>query len=406
MLSKGQIGFSTAAWFSMAGVECIGTDIDEAKVEAINRGIIPMEGVEPVLPKGLCNFDLITATTDWWTLINDEEIEAFFIAIPTEKNGESWWEPLKDVVGKLSLRKDDPLIIIESTVAVGTVNKLILPFLKNVAVCPRRDWFTMAGKNLKTLPRIVGGVDKEVTSRAIEVLSIVCDELIPATYQEAELVKAYENAYRHLTCVLAQEMALAYNNIDIRRVLELGGTKWNIEEMYFNAFGTGGYCLPLAPRYVLEGASHPEALTLIKEAIKIDDSMVELFSFLKGNKTGCLGLAYMGNIKVHVLSPLIRLLRVLDRENIKVNDPLYSREEIERVVGCEVFDFPADLDEFDVVLLLCDHDAYKEVEEATLIEKTQNCRFVFDNTGLWKDIPFKCPYYLSGQKGWQNFTFC
>lgn len=387
----------------MAGVECIGTDIDQAKVDAINNGIIPMEGVEPVLPKGLCDFNLITATTDWRKLINDEEIEAFFIAIPTEKNGESWWEPLKDVVGKLSLRKDDPLIIIESTMAVGTVDKLVLSHLKNIAVCPRRDWFTQRGRSLQTLPRIVGGITEEVTNQAIAVLSVVCDELIPATYREAELVKAYENAYRHLTCVLAQEMALAYPNINVRKVLELGGTKWNIEEVYPNVFGTSGYCLPLAPRYILEGAEHPAALTLIKNAIKRDDSMVELFSFLEGNKIGCLGLAYMGNIKVHVLSSLIRLLKILNPHSIKVNDPLYSVEEIEYIVGCSTFEFPVDLDEFDVILLLAEHDKYKNVNKQDLLQKTKNCKFIFDNTGLWKDIKFKCPYYLSGQSGWMNF---
>lgn len=38
-----------------------------------------------------------------------------------------------------------------------------------------------------------------------------------------------------------------------------------------------------------------------------------------------------------------------------------------------------------------------------LVANSEHCKFVFDNTGLWKDVPFKCPYYLSGQAGWMGF---
>jgi len=208
--------------------------------------------------------------------------------------------------------------------------------------------------------------------------------------------------YRHLTCVLAQQMALAYPNMNIRKVLELGGTKWNVESTFPNVTGTGGYCVPLAPKYVLEGAENPHELTLIKEAMETDDSMVNIFNELHNYKIGCLGLAYMGNIKVHVLSPLIRLLKILNVCSIKVNDPLYTDEEITEITGCEVFKFPSDLDKFEVVLLLAAHDEYRDVDFSQLVHKTENCEFIFDNTGLWKDIKFRCPYYLAGQEGWMN----
>jgi len=401
VIGTGYIGFSTLAWFSMAGVECIGTDIDQDKVDKINRGEIPIQGIEAVLPEGLWNPDLVTATTDWGKVVHDPSIDAFFIAIPTERDGKPWWKPLRDVVGKLIVGGLDPLVIIESTMAVGTVDKYVKRHLNNIVVAPRRDWFTEPSRNLKTLPRIVGGTSEEVTDRAVEVLSVVCDELVRCTYREAELVKAYENAYRHLTCVLAQQMALAYPNMNVRHVLKMGGTKWNIEPLYPNVFGCGGYCIPLAPKYILEGATEPKELGLIREAVKTDDEIVNIFSSLKGYSVGCLGLSYMGNIKVHVLSPLIRLLSVL--ESIKVSDPLYTDDEITRITGCETFRFPDNLGEFEVVLLLSAHDQYRDVDVSELIEKTKGCKLIFDNTGLWKDINFKCPYYLSGQPGWINF---
>lgn len=396
----GYIGFSSAVWFANAGVEVIGTDIDEEKVRRVNNGELPTDDMDAFLPSDRGNS--IVATTNWMELVKDETIDAFFIAIPTERGGEPWWDPLKDVVGKLVFGGLDPLIIVESTMAVGTVDKILAPCLSNVVVAPRRDWFTEPTKNLKTLPRIVGGTTEENTARAVEILSLVCDELIPCTYREAELVKAYENAYRHLTCILAQQLALAYPNTDIRRVLEMGGTKWNVESLYPNATGTGGYCIPLAPKYILEGAEHPERLTLISEAVRTDDEITQLFSNLDLH-IGCLGLAYLGNIKVHVLSPLIRLLQVLGEKQIGVNDPLYTDEELIAITGGGPFRFPEDLGRFEAVFLLADHDEYRDVDVSQLVENTEHCKFVFDNTGLWKDVPFKCPYYLSGQAGWMDF---
>jgi len=400
----GYIGFSTAVWFSNAGVKVIGTDIDQKKVDMINSRQLPMDDIKPVLPETVWSETPIVATTNWWELVKDTSIDAFFISVPTERDGKPWWVALKDVVGKIVLGGLDPLIIIESTMAVGTVDKIVRKHLNNIVVSPRRDWFTQADKNLKTLPRIVGGTTEENTEKAIKILSVVCETLIPCTYREAELVKAYENAYRHLTCVLAQQMALAYPNMNIREVLEMGGTKWNVESLYPNAFGTSGYCVPLAPKYVLEGAEKPEELTLIKEAMKTDDDIVKIFSGLVTHKVGCLGLSYMGNIKVHVLSSVIRLLKIFDAESIRINDPLYSEDEINEITGCKTFKFPKELDEFDVILLLSAHNEYKEIDESVLTHKTRNCKFVFDNTGLWKNVRFECPYYLTGSSGWLKFN--
>ena len=344
------------AWYSMAGVECIGTDIDQKKIDAINRGELPAVGIEPLLPQGLFDKDLVTATTNWEELIHDEEISAYFIAVPTEKGGEPWWAPLEDVMEKLSPRRDCPLIIIESTLAVGTVDKVVPLHLKEgVAVCPRRDWF-VGSKTVKTIPRIVGGVTEEATRRAVETLSIICDATVPMSYKEAELVKAYENAYLHVLYVLAQEMALSYPNTDIREVLKFAGTKWNIESLFPNVWGTGGYCVPISSKYVIEGAENPEELRLLRDTLKRDNSIAGIFQGLnRFDRIGCLGLSYIQDVKVHILSPLIRLLRYVDGAKIMVHDPLYSQEEIKVITGCSAFVFPDDLDQFDVVLLLCGH---------------------------------------------------
>jgi len=405
VFGTGYIGLNTMIFYAVEGVYSVGVDIDERKVELIRQGEIMPElkrwlgfDVKPLLS------EFVDVTTDWRKAVNDPTVKVFFIAVPTERGSEPWFAPLIDVVDKISVRRDNPLVIIESTVSPGTVDKYVLPKLKRVAVCPRRDWFGFSDntKNLRNLVRIVGGASEETTERAVDALSIVCDHLLPCSYKEAEIVKAVENSLRHICCVYAQELALAYPDIDIRKALALAGTKFNIEEYYPSLLGVGGYCINLSSKYILEGATHPEYLTISKSVIGRDDNVASEIARVLNNtegKIGILGLSYMGNIKVHILSGCIRLLPfVKDKSRVYVNDPLYTDDEIQQITECKSFKFPDDLDNFDVVILASGHDLYKHASRTLLIEKTRNCKFVFDNVGTWQGIPFNCKYYLAGSQ--------
>lgn len=406
IFGMGYIGYTSAAFFASRGIKCIGVDVDKNKVEQINKGIPPNLELEKWIPfdlRQLTNEGLIQATTDYNEVLK-KDVNPILIAVPTEKETKPWFEALKDVIKKINRRKDNPLVIIESTLAVGTVDKLVRPYIKNIVVAPRRDWFIDRSKTLENLPRIVGGVNKNVTKEAVEVLSIVCKKLISATYREAELVKAVENAYKHMEYVLAQQLSLAYPKVDIKKVLQLVGTKWNLDTYIPNAFGTGGYCIPLSSHYVLMGADKPNELTLLQKTIETDDKMSKLMAKILKNENltiGCLGLGYKENIKVHVLSPTVRLLQHFkDKTNIKISDTLYNKDEILRLTRCKSFDFPYGLSSFDVILLMVPHGEYGRVPPKLISKLTEKCKLVFDNTGLWKDVKFKCPYVLMAQKNW------
>ena len=62
-----------------------------------------------------------------------------------------------------------------------------------------------------------------------DVLSIVCKKLHPASsYKVSEMVKSVENAYRHMDITLANQLSLAFPKDNIREVLKLVVTKWNV----------------------------------------------------------------------------------------------------------------------------------------------------------------------------------
>ena len=345
----GYIGYSSMAYFASKGVRCLGMDVDAEKVDEINRGNLPIQNIEYWLgfdTKPLVKLGLMKATTDWKELIS-KDIPVHLLCIPTEKDDVPYNGILIDVIEKLAAFRDmsldaPPLVIIESTLTPNTAEDIIIPALEGkglkvgkdilLGVAPRRDWFISPEKSLKTLPRVVGGTTPETTVLMKEVLEIVCDTILSAKdHRHAELVKSIENAYRHVEITLANQLSLAFPDIDMRQVLKLVGTKWNIGT-YHPSFGTGGYCIPLSSRYVLGGAKGADKLTILSSAVQTDQNLpnvVAEVAIRKGaKKVAILGLAYKGDLKVHTLSPTIRIASYLKEKGIEV---------IEKVGGLHKF---------------------------------------------------------------------
>lgn len=383
IVGGGFIGFSTAAFFSREGIYSIIYDTDEEKVETINKRQFP--DAIASLKKWLSfnpNFDLIKATGD---LDDLKDCNPIFIAVPTEQRGEPWFKPLQSVISGLQKIKDKKLVIIESTLSPGTTDEIIpVGFKHDLAICPRRDWFDLdTSNNLVNLPRAVGGTTKGNTDEAMEVLSIVCKHLIPCNYQEAEFIKAVENSVRHLEITLANQLVLANPRINIRKVLEIVGTKWNIPHIY-PSLKIAGRCIGPSSKYVLEGSENPEELSVLSAAVESDIThtsklMEKFLAKFKPKKVGLLGLSYKGNLKDEAITPAKDIARLLYNRRIDfaLNDPLYSNEEIESF-GFQTFDY-SKLSEFDILILIADHDLYRSI-------KPDYVGVVIDNTSsaMWE----------------------
>ena len=426
----GHIGYSTMSHFAERGVQCVGYDVDQEKVDLINCGEIPIFAMDYWLgfdPKFLYLHGVGRATTDWRQMV-EPDVAVHFICIPTERNGEPFLQPLEDVCRKLieAVREgafaEPPLIIIESTLTPSTTDRFVIPLFQAagleigkdalIGCAPRRDWFSSAdNKSLRTIPRIFGGTD-EGTSRSIQsVLSIVCESLVPAPdHMHAEVVKSIENAYRHAEVALAFELSRAYPNLDMRTVLELVGTKWNVGT-FFPSFGVGGYCIPLSSHYVMQGAERPEELTLLKETVKVCEQQPLLVAqtLIKAGvkKVGILGLSYTQNVKVWAQSPTLRISQILLENGleVKVNDPHYSDQEVEKIVGLPTFNYPEGLEEFDAVLVVAAHREYRMADHTQLFQHLPNCRLILDNAGMWKDVDFRSAgieYHVAGDARWMN----
>lgn len=417
----GYIGLSTMVYFSKKKIKCVGFDINKEKIRKINSGVLPLPDLKSWFGfdiKSLVNQNYLKATSDFKNLIT-EDFLVHFIAIPTEKDGKPYYKPLINVLNNIAKInhnvKNPPLVIVESTLAPKVSDKKIIPFLKKknltvgknilLSIAPRRDWFIEGGKNLENLDRVYGSTDKRSTKVTKDVLSIVCKKLhVASSYRVSEMVKSVENAYRHMDITLANQLSLAFPGDNIREVLKLVGTKWNLETFH-PGIGAGGYCIPLSSRYILSQVKNPNKLSLLRETIKTDDGMSRSIAnsiSKKGlKKIGVLGLSYKGDLKVSVLSKVIPLVKSLVKKKLKVRlfDPYFSKKEIYKAVKVKTFNFPKDLSKFDCLIITVDHKQFK-IQKKILEKNLKNCKLIIDHDGAWKKYNLKNNYHLTGDHGW------
>ena len=417
----GYIGLSTMVYFAKKKIKCVGYDINKEKIKKINSGVLPLTDLKSWFGfeiKGLVKQKYLTATSNYKNLITKDFL-VHFIAIPTEKDGKPYYKPLINVLSNIvkinHSSKNPPLIIVESTLAPKVSDKKIIPYLKKnnltvgknilLSIAPRRDWFIEGGKNLENLDRVYGSTDKKSTMVTKNVLSIVCKKLHEASsYKVSEMVKSVENAYRHMDITLANQLSLAFPKDNIREVLKLVGTKWNLETFH-PGIGAGGYCIPLSSRYILSQVKNTNKLSLLRETIKTDDSMSSSIAssiVKKGfKKIGILGLSYKGDLKVSVLSKVIPLVKSLVKKKLKVRlfDPYFSNKEIYDAVKVKTFNFPKDLSNFDCLIVTVDHKQFK-IRKNILEKYIKRCKLIIDHDGAWKKYNLKNNYHLTGDNGW------
>jgi len=419
------------AYYARRGVRCVGYDISKDVVESINAGKIPFVNLEHWLGfsiEPLANNGLIHATSHVREILEDQDTRVHFVAVPTEKNGEPWDGALLDVSKKLSAKKvrgHSDLIIVESTLAPGQSDDILIGTLRRsgrkvpedflVAVAPRRDWFDNPGLNVDTIPRVVGGVNEESRREAIDVLGVICSKIVPVSNNRvAELVKSTENSFRALNIAFANALSRSYPNVDVNELISAAATKWNYVAHY-PGIGTGGYCIPLAPKYLVEGATNKgDQLDFLAMINTINESQTSFVSdivakALPGSKVGILGLSYKGNLKVHVLSPSLPLAKRLQqkKKEVLIHDPFYSADEVKQIAGVKTFSYPEDLNTFDAIIVAVRHSEYTETPVPILTKSIRRGVLVLDAEGAWDSYRhfFKkkgIDYRRIGDAGWAS----
>ncbi len=136
VVGLGYVGLPVACEFARAGFRVIGLDIKSDRVDKINAGINPIEGVEPGLAELLREVTgngRLVATSDY-RLLRDADVITINVETPVDDHHHPRYEALRAACSSLGqVLKSGALVIIESTVAPGTTFNLARPLLESAS---------------------------------------------------------------------------------------------------------------------------------------------------------------------------------------------------------------------------------------------------------------------------------
>jgi UDP-N-acetyl-D-glucosamine dehydrogenase len=154
-------------------------------------------------------------------------------------------------------------VILESTTYPGTTDELVVRILERtgliagldfgVAYSPERIDPGSAGRSVKIVPKVVGGIDDNCTNIAAELYGSVIDKVVKVSdAKTAESVKMVENIFRNVNIALVNELALIFERmgIDVWEVIDAAASKPYGYMPFYPGPGIGGHCIPLDPYYM------------------------------------------------------------------------------------------------------------------------------------------------------------
>jgi UDP-N-acetyl-D-mannosaminuronic acid dehydrogenase len=290
VLGLGYVGLPVACLFAQAGFRVSGVRRSLDKVALINRGVSPIEGDEPGLAELLRQVvatGYLVATTDY-KVCRDADVVLIAVETPVDPGTKKpEYQALRGALSDLGQHLSrGTLVIIESTIAPGTMERLVKPLLEQasglrandefyLANCPER---VMPGKllaNIRGCDRVVGGMTPEAARLAVALYKhLVQGALDSVDCLTAELVKTMENAYRDVQIAFANEMALLCEDLgaDVWEVRELVN-KSPYRAMHLPGAGVGGHCIPKDPWLLIANTGDTFAPRLIPAARAVNNAM-------------------------------------------------------------------------------------------------------------------------------------
>lgn len=384
VIGLGYVGLPVACAFAEAGFNVLGIELRAERVAKLNRGESPIDGQEPGLEELLMTTvagGKFRATTSYEKL-KQTDVVLIAVETPVDVHNIPQYRALKASLQSLSyVMKPGTLVVIESTIAPGTMKETVLPLLEKgsslkvnqgfyLGNCPERVMPGRLLQNLRQVSRVVGGMTPETTDVIISLYRCVVQaDLDPADCVTAELVKTAENAYRDVQIAFANEVALICE--------AAGGDVWKVRElvnkspgrqMLLPGAGVGGHCIPKDPWLLAYGAEDKGVpLRLIPAARAVNDSMpqhvVNLIAHalgsmgkgIEGSRILVMGYAYLENSDDTRNSPsevVVKRLQEMGAE-VAIHDPNvsgYKKDLMSLAKGCHA------------VVLMVRHKEYSDLD--------------------------------------------
>lgn len=395
VMGLGYIGLPTASMLATKGHQVLGVDVNAKAVDTINSGRIHI--VEPdldILVRSAVNSGNLRAS------LTPEEGDTFIIAVPTpfkEENGNLKAPDLSYVESAtcaiVPFLREENLVILESTSPVGTtevIEKIIcemrpeLAGKVHTAHCPER---VLPGHILRELvdnDRIIGGTTKAAVAKAKALYKTFCNGAILETdSRTAELSKLVENSFRDVNIAFANELSVICDRLGINvwETIALANRHPRVNILQPGP-GVGGHCIAVDPWFIISSA--PQEARLIRTAREVNDAkphwVIEKVRAkaqrFKDPVIGCLGLAFKANIDDLRESPsmdIVEQLLLLGIGKVMACEPNVTQGKVK----FQLHDLKDVLKEADILLLLVDHDEFKDIDPQVTKDKV-----VIDTKGV------------------------
>ena len=406
VIGQGYVGLPLALVFAESGFRVTGFDVDSGKVEALRRGESYIRHIGPDRVARAAASGALQASTDFDRL---RECDAILICVPTplgrhrEPDNSFIHETAESISQRLHAGQ---LVVLESTTYPGTTNGEVRPILERgglrtpehflLAFSPEREDPGNAQFSTRSIPKVVGGVNRESTEAAVELYAAALEKVVPVSSAEvAESGKLLENVFRSVNIALVNELKMIFDRmgIDVWEVIEAAKTKPFGFMPFYPGPGLGGHCIPLDPFYLAwKAAEHGEWARFIELAGEINTRMPawvvaktaralnEEGKPLKRSSVLVLGLAYKANVDDDRESPSYEIIELLQAAGAAVEycDPYFPETKPTRKHALSLRSVPLDpqaFARFDAIVVSTAHEAFKDLRlyaSAKLVIDTRN----------------------------------
>ena len=374
VIGLGYIGLPTALMFASHGVEVVGTDCDKGLVETLEGGRTTFKesGLDELFSEAVGAG--IAFTTDY------QVCDTYIVSVPTPYDKASKRiDPayvVSAVESVLEVCPKGAVIVIESTVSPGTIDKFVRPAFRRQGLDIGRDVHLIhaperiiPGNMIRELlqnNRTIGADDPRIGERVKELYASFCKGEIAVTdIRTAEMTKVVENTYRDVNIAFANELAkiCRSDGMDVREIVRIANKHPRVNILQPGP-GVGGHCISVDPWFLV--GDYPELARLIRNARETNDSMPEFVlarasEVMKENgiadvsKVGVYGLTYKEDVDDVRESPTLQMLESMERHlaagSVRVYDPWVEQD----VVPNQVHSMGDFLDGLEMAIVMVGH---------------------------------------------------
>ncbi len=345
IVGLGYVGLPLGMQFARSGVNVLGLDIDQKKVDAVNAGQSYIKHISSSDIGSLVSDLRLQASTDFSRV---REVQAVIICVPTplNKNREPdisyIIETGKSIAPHL---KKGLLVVLESTTYPGTTDEDLKGVLEqgsglkagvdfHLAFSPEREDPGNPQSVVATIPKVVGGYTPACLERAKALYGKAIKTLVPvSSCRAAEATKLLENTFRGVNIALVNELKQVYHamGIDVWEVINAAKTKPFGFMAFYPGPGLGGHCIPIDPFYLTwKAREYGQNTRFIELAGEVNTAMPDYVinrlgaalnaqkKAVNGSKVLVVGLAYKPNVDDARESPSFVLMDLLHKLGAEV----------------------------------------------------------------------------------------